>query len=319
MKKSLLSLLLTIVVVMAQAQTALQPGDLFFTAFQLGVTPSGPDRFAFVALKNLEPGTQVLFTDKAVLNTNPQTLCTNEDTCLWTSPNVIINAGTVITITEEVGGENAEANIGTCVGNMGSLSSSGDQVLAVQRGQGGSLTFISAISNTGFVVNCAPGCTNNNSTCLPTQLVDTPYSMLFSISPVIINGFYSGPTVFDSVSAFYTSLRNQNNWTVSRQADASVTWPSPWTFSIGTVSVKEKFVIGHLQVYPNPSSGAVSVKPGNHQYGKIRVLNILGVLIEERSFQGENIYFNNLKPGIYMVQLLNEKNQPTRAVKLVVK
>jgi len=303
----------------SQGQTILEPGDLFFTGFQYGVTPSGPDRFAFVTLKNLEPGTKVLFTDKAVLAGNPQTLCTNEDTCLWTSPNATINAGTVITITEEVGGTNANANIGTCIGNMGSLSSSGDQVLALQRGQGSSISFISAISNTGFVVNCATGCTNNNSTCLPAQLIDTPFFMSFTISPVIVNGFYSGPTAFDSISAFYAAIRNQNNWTTSRQADAAATWPSPWSFSITTVSVQEKMGQNQLRVYPNPSTGAVNVITKHGQTGKIRVVNILGVLIEEKSIQPESITFQNLKPGLYMVQMLNEKNQPESAVKLVVK
>jgi hypothetical protein len=232
---------------------------------------------------------------------------------------VVVNAGTVITITEQVGGQNANANIGTCEGNMASLSSSGDQILALQRGQRGSLTFLAALSNTGFLANCATQCNNNNATCLPAQLIDTPFFMSFSISPIIINGYYNGPTTFDSVTSFYAALRNQNNWIVSRQADAAATWPSPWSFSIGTVSVSKKIAEGTLQVFPNPSAGNVTIKTKSTIDGKIRLVNILGVMIDERQLPGETVQFTNLKPGLYMVQLLDDKNHPTQAVKLVVK
>lgn len=321
MKKHLLILVfgITSLLLKAQAQIGLQPGDIFFTGFQLGVTPSSPDRFAFVVLKNIEPGTKILFTDKALLAGTPQTLCTNEDTCLWTSPNAVVNAGTVVTITEVVDATNGTANVGTCEGNMGSLSSSGDQIIALQRGQDGSLTFLAAISNSGFLANCATQCNNNNATCLPAPLIDTPYFMSFSISPVIINGYYNGPTTFDSVTSFYTAIRNQTNWVVSRQADPAASWPSPWSFSVGTVSIGKKVAQSSLLVFPNPSSGSVNIKTKSPINGKIRLMNIIGVMLEERQIATETIQFNNLKPGLYLVQLLDGKNHPTQAVKLIVK
>jgi len=316
MKKHLLTLAFSLSILSSKAQTALQPGDLFFVAFQLSVTPSSPDRFAFVTLKDLEPNTKILFTDKAILAN--QTLCTNEDTCLWTSPNATVNAGTVVTITEVVGGTNGAANLGTCQGNMGSLSSSGDQIFALQRSASG-LQFITAVSNTSFLAVCASACTGTNSTCLPQQLAGSNYFLTFNISPAIANGFYSGPTTFDSVGAFINSLRNASNWTTTVAGSPQSTWPSPWSFSVGTVSVPEKFKTGSLVIYPNPSTGSFLVKLKNNSKGKIRVMNILGLLVEEKTLEHDQMSFTSLKPGVYMIQHVNEKNQLTSASKLVVK
>lgn len=129
-------------------RAALEPGDIMF----VGMNTDYTDEFSLLTTRNLSGNEVIYFTD-AGWDSNQNTFRAGESHHPWTVPSQGIPAGTVIRLTYP-----------------GSLSSSGDQLLAYQGNQGNP-TFIAAINNSGFGGWQATA-TSFASSALPPGLTD---------------------------------------------------------------------------------------------------------------------------------------------------
>jgi hypothetical protein len=298
------------------AQTALQPGDIMFVAYQY----NSPDSYAFVVLKELAPGTKIMFTDKAVVGTNPVSLCTNENEVEWTSPNTVVPVGTIVLIQNDPpNSPTSICNVGTATGALSGLAAAGDQILAYQPGAGNNLSFIAAVSSSGYEANCLTsvaecGGTNNNVTCLPPGLAGTQFAISFS--GLLPFGFYSGPTTFQNVGDVIAALNNPANWTRGPQNQAL---PEPWAFNITTAG-KKAIKTESFHIYPNPSNGDITVSVANLKNGvKVKISNILGAHILTSPLNSNIQKIRIAEPGIYFVQLVDESGRVQQTEKLIIK
>lgn len=104
------------------APTVLNPGELLF----MGANADDTDAIAFVLLKAVNPGTQILFTDKNYAGPDAP-WPTNEAGLTWTA-DVGYPAGTIVTIQTD----NVLADKGTVGGTGGGISGSGETYYAFQ-------------------------------------------------------------------------------------------------------------------------------------------------------------------------------------------
>lgn len=158
----------------AQAQV-LNPGDIVFTGYNS--TGTNVDSFSFVLLVNIPAGTQISFTDNAWLSTNAFRV--GEQHLTWTAGQAFV-AGREITIcgttsptpltpTSLIAFTSNSA--GTCTGQMLSLNTSGDQVIAYQ-GTVASPTIISAIHMNVYAVTGVGDCGNTTAASWDPVCVD---------------------------------------------------------------------------------------------------------------------------------------------------
>jgi hypothetical protein len=235
MKKIILLLSFVCSVYISYAQTTLNAGDIAF----LGIGTDTPDKYAFILLKAVDPGTSISFTDNTWLNGT--TLATNENTSTWTT-STSLPVGTVIVISDGpvvTGG-------GTATGNLSGLSADGDQILAYQ-GASTSPSFIAAISSESFASTCntATGGALNNLSCLPSPLVDGVDAISVTTSTVEVdNAYYNGSTT-GTIAEILAAINNRNNWVTSETVQ---TFPS-WSFSLPIELSKFR-----VQIAPNTST-----------------------------------------------------------------
>ncbi len=130
------------------SQTTLSAGDIAILQYNADYSPHV---IKFLALKSMETGTTINFTDNGWTGS---ALKTNEDTDTWTATSNI-KAGDVIEFTL------ATITLGT----------GGDQLLAYQ-GTAGSPTFIFALNNEGANVWQTSGSPNNRESNLPAGLTN---------------------------------------------------------------------------------------------------------------------------------------------------
>ena len=166
--------------------TVLSAGDIAIIGFNF----DNPDEFAFVALVDIEAGTEIKFTDNGWLNTN--TFRSTEGTFSWVAP-ASVSAGTVIN----------PAVSGVL------LSASGDQIIAYQGGETDP-TFIYAVNSEGAGV-WQSDATSSNTSALPTGLVNGETAVALS---EIDNATYVGPTS-DTKAALLAAISDKDNWTGS--------------------------------------------------------------------------------------------------------
>lgn len=153
--------------IQVSAFAQLAAGDIAFLAMQTDT----PDAFAFVTLTDIQPNTQISFTDNGWSGT---ALFTNENTMTWTSPEEIVPLGTVIVIRVDTSSQSIGllGGPGSIDGVLSGLSGSGDQILAYT-GTAENPNFIAAISTNVFLETCnTVGTGNTNNTCLPSPLVN---------------------------------------------------------------------------------------------------------------------------------------------------
>jgi hypothetical protein len=129
------------------SQTTLSAGDIAILQYNADYTPNV---IKFLALKSMESGTVINFTDNGWTGS---ALKTNEDTDIWTA-GTNIKAGDII-----------EFTLSTITFGTG-----GDQIIAYQ-GTSGSPTFIFALNNEGSAVWQA-GSPNKKKSALPTGLTN---------------------------------------------------------------------------------------------------------------------------------------------------
>ncbi|MFY8019855.1 MAG: beta strand repeat-containing protein, partial [Bacteroidia bacterium] len=194
----------------------LNAGDIAFVGFD-GV---GPDRFSFVALKDIPENTRIWFTDKSwdgSLTTPAFT--TAEATGVWTSPSGGLAKGTVITMTTD---PTFSVTLGTG-GLISGLSSVGEQLFAYQ----GSLT------SPRFIAGFTSG--SIQSTTTPT-ISETwiPASLSLGLNFIKVSGtsnaaaFLTNASQINTITNQRTIIHDSLNWTSSSSA---VNFPN-WNFKI---------------------------------------------------------------------------------------
>lgn len=216
-------------------------GDIAIVAY----ATDDPDRFAFVALADIAANAQISFTDNAWSSSS--SLCTNENTVVWKAPSSGLEKGSVVRI------QAGTANVGSIVsGSLNSLSNSGDQIFAYT-GTPASPTFIAGLSSTTFIAGCQACGVSTNASCIANGLSNGTNAISFASHAD--NGYYSGPT-YGTVSTLRASIHNPANWT---RSNTTQTWPTPWTFTIGNVSITTGTISGSPFCITNGTSASVSV------------------------------------------------------------
>ena len=173
-----------------QAQTVLAPGDLAFLELQT----DDPDRFSFFTLVDLDPVTEIRFTDAGWSDSQGK-LNENEDGVItWMGPSMGMNAGTIVTIEIDSLGF-VSANVGWAMNqhfyDPGSyttdfdLSIDGDQVIAYQatdlwRPASGFIAAISSASTKWGSICCTSGGQPDSTTSdLPPGLTDGVHAISY--------------------------------------------------------------------------------------------------------------------------------------------
>ena len=191
--------------------TVLTAGDIAVLALQT----DDADQFAFVTLVDLNPTTQVSFTDNAWTGS---AINTGENTIIWQVPAAGLTAGTVVTFTNGSG-----FSTGTTVsGSYSGASTSGDQLIVYQ-GIPGSPTFIYAFSSNAWITT---GTVTSNNSYLPTGLTNGTTARDFTTEED--NSFYGHPATFGAnKTAFLAAIGSSANW--QRDADRVTQLPA-WSF-----------------------------------------------------------------------------------------
>ena len=174
------------------AQTTLTTGDIAFVELKCDGAIT-PDRFSFFFLVDVDPGTQVRFTD-AGWKTSGGILGENESGVItWTAPVAGVNAGVVVAI--ELDATGPAASQGTAVneaftGESGtvSLATSGDQVVAWQaptldRPTSGFLAAVSAASTNWLEAFNSNGTLDSNTSGLYPGLTDGVHAVSAGAGP----------------------------------------------------------------------------------------------------------------------------------------
>ncbi|MGJ7603671.1 Ig-like domain-containing protein [Variovorax sp. LT1R20] len=205
--------------VTAGAPTPLVAGDLLFMAGNA----EAPDAYAFVLLKAVNGGTQVMFTDRdrgkdGVLEF---TDITNETAFVWTADQNL-PAGTIVTIQTDVTG-NPIADKGTTLGSPGGIGKSetvyaftGGTIENLTPGKAGKIT---AVGN--FLASLTLG---GAAGTIPDAITTAGTGFSFTVSPANqTNAIYTGSLDRSDLGAFAARVKNPANWTI-RYAPA-VGWP----------------------------------------------------------------------------------------------
>jgi hypothetical protein len=180
----------------ALATTTLSAGDIAVVGFNA----DNPDEFAFVALTELDPGTEIRFTDNGWTATN--TFRDTEGTSTWTAPSAV-SAGSVF-----------QPGTGSML-----FSTSGDQILAYQ-GSDSSPTFAYGIHFNGAASWDADS-TSSNTSALPTGLVEGTSALALGETD---SGFYEGPRI-GSKANLQSAISDAMQWTVSNDRQTLPTDP----------------------------------------------------------------------------------------------
>ena len=216
-------------------------GDIAFVSY----ATDAPDRFAFVALADIAANAQIAFTDNAW--SSGAAICTNEETVRWQAPSTGVTKGTVIRI------QGTSANVGSIVsGNLNNLSASGDQILAYT-GTAASPSFIAGLSTTTLLGSCQTCGTSTNASCLPSPLVNGVNTISFASHAD--NGYYVG-AIYGTAATLRTEINNPANWI---RSNTNQTWPLPWSFTIGNVTITTGTISPTTYCVTNSTGTSISI------------------------------------------------------------
>ena len=201
------------------AQTTLSAGDIAILQYN---ADGSPEIIKFLALRSMESGTTINFTDNGWRSDN--TFRTGEGTDTWTASSNI-SCGDIITFTL--------TNI--------SLATNGDQILAYQ-GLTASPTFIFAFNSQGSAV-WQTTANNASSSALPTGLTNGVNAIAIT---EIDNAMYDSSTLSGTRSAILTAICTNANWggsnTVTQDFTdtftSEINWNTSWS---GTGNPDEYF------------------------------------------------------------------------------
>ncbi len=180
----------------------------------IGFGSTGTDKFAFLLTRDIPANTVLVFTDNAWTGS---VLNSNENTSTWTSPNSVLAAGTVVSIS----GLTVSSGHGAVVGALSGLAGSGDQVICYT-GSSASPTFIAAFSSSVWLTT---GATSSNTSYLPSGLIAGVTASNFSSnSSTNDNGYYNN-ILTGPIAVIRSLVNNQANWLTSASSQ---------TFPFGT-------------------------------------------------------------------------------------
>lgn len=296
-----------------QSQTTLVAGDIAIIGYN---ADNIPDNFSFLTLKDLAAGTVINFTDFGWTSESNgfQLSCNVANTSggvtdgaiTWTAPVGGVLFGTQVTIV--CGGNSPSASLGTVVGLQGtansifappivymSLSPGGDHIFAFQ-GTLVSPTLITAIGMNGpwdaTLTNCE---FTSSKSVLPAALNGTN-SM--AITTEVDNAIYNCSVTTGTASALRTAILNQANWNVDN--NTTFTLPIACFSTLDTADFERDI---NFTIFPNPTSGTVTIKIDNDE--ELIIVNQLGqkvLTIEVKASIENNINIGHLTKGVYFIK-----------------
>ena len=218
MKHLYIALISIFITTISYSQTTLSAGDIAILQYN---SDGSPEVIKFIALRSMESGTTINFTDNGWRSDN--TFRANEGIDVWTAASNI-SCGDIITFTL--------TNI--------ALNANGDQILAYQ-GLSTSPTFIFAINNQGAAVWQADA-TNPSTSALPTGLTNGTNAIALT---EIDNAMYDSSTLVGTKSAILSAICTNANWggsnTVTQTFTNTFTSETTWTTSWSNPSPQNYF------------------------------------------------------------------------------
>jgi methionine-rich copper-binding protein CopC len=187
--------------------TPLVAGDLLFMA----ANAEAPDAYAFVLLKAVNGGTQVLFTDRdRKAGTTEFAGITNETAFFWTADQNL-PAGTIVTIQTDVTG-NPIADKGFTLGSPGGIGKSetiyaiaGGTIAGLGDGQAGQIT---AVGN-----HLATITLGGAAGTIPDAVTTAGTGISFTVLPANqTNAIYNGSLDRSDLAAFAARVKDPANW-----------------------------------------------------------------------------------------------------------
>jgi len=210
--------------------SVLQPGDIAIIEYG-SVTP---DKFSFIAFKQLNAGTKITFTDNGF--NSPTTVRVNEGFLIYTAPTVI-PAGSVISWYNGMNITGTGWN--SANPSNFAFSESGDQLFAYQGtwGTDQSLIFGMNAGNSGWITT---GTALSTTSYFPAALTNEVNSLTFPEK----NGQYNLITT-GTINALGSLISNSVNWTRSNTLQ---TTPS-WSFTLSnTTSINQPATVFNMVV-----------------------------------------------------------------------
>lgn len=202
-------------------------------------------------------------------------------------------------------------NTSVCLGNQVSLTASGALSYTWSTSQTGASIAVTPTINTVYQVTGTDShsCVNNTSVSvmvnpLPSAPIITLTGNVLTSSPAAGYQWYlNGGVISGATSQTYTPVQNGNYTVVIYdQNGCSATSASHW--SIDTGLSDRQAGSGLMEVYPNPSTGNVTVKAPFPEY-ELRIVDALGRIVVQKtgSFSSECSIGEN---GIYIVHVIFE-------------
>ncbi len=211
--------------VSAEAPTALAIGDVLFMAANADV----PDAIAFVILKNISGGTQIVFSDRDFKNSlatanggNGFFNISNEGVFVWTADRNL-PAGTIVTILTDSAPLSPVADIGTTVGAPAGMGKEeimyamvGTVVDGLAMGSAGKITQ----AGTMLASITIGGAGTPGTRDIPAALTAAGTAMDFSVTPANqTNAMYTGSLDRSNLAAFALRVKDKANWTIRNTVD----------------------------------------------------------------------------------------------------
>ncbi|UWR03701.1 hypothetical protein K3740_03080 [Ruegeria conchae] len=195
--------------------TVLAAGDIAFTGFN----SDNPDEFTFVALTDIEAGTEIRFTDSGWLAAGG--FRSTEGVFIWTAP-ANIAAGTVIN----------PAFAGP------SFSASGDQIHAYQ-GNETAPSFVASVhfNGTGYEADA----TSSNTSALPAGLTVGTSAVAI---PETDNGVYNGPLTGNKAE-LQAAINNAANWVTDNSRIDDI---EPASFTVTDATPSPSVIVNDLDL-----------------------------------------------------------------------
>lgn len=269
----------------------------------MGYSSTNPDKFSFMLHADIPAGSVLTFTDNAF---NGTTLNSNEGVVVWTSPNRVLNAGTVVTIsipltnTVVVDSTNNLPNGTATMTTNFALATGGDQLICY-RGLASAPIYLTAFSSMPWV---NVGATiNSNNSVLPTGLVAGINASNSAAN--FGNGYYNNTWV-GSNYLLRSLINNTANWITSSSLQAA--YPKyTMTFSNKTqinanasitelnILATDTFTVGAYKLTLNGVASGTGVVRG----GSLASLTVVGainhgILLFDQSINGTTNVFKDI-------------------------
>lgn len=218
MQRNFLTILCSLLFLNSFAQS-LPPGGIAFIGFQ----SDPPMAVAFVNTVEIEPGTQISFTDNKWTGS---ALLDNEQTVVWTSPDTALPPGTVVILQDNGSSMNINGP-GSSEGRLYHSLGQGEEILAYT-GSPETPSFIAGISSYIWSTICDDIPYLQFLTCLPPPLVNGETAIAFvNVTNINIdNGFLNISPLQVTGPEILSIINNINYWSLDNgQVAGTGNWP----------------------------------------------------------------------------------------------